>query len=123
MLKRLLLLLSADWRHAQAHADLADQAWQQRLCTLKNRWMLYALSAASLWLALTLGGVSLLLWSALPQVDAHHAWVLWALPLTLWLIGAVCWVWGRCLQTPAMAGDILSQIQLARVAIQPTRAS
>eukprot|EP01030_Chromulinospumella_sphaerica_P006242 gene6242-6102_t len=60
--------------HAQGYADLASQAWADHLCALKNRWVMYALSALNLLLALILGGVALLLWSALPLNDAPHAW-------------------------------------------------
>ena len=58
MLKLLLKLLVLPPEllkmHAQGYADLASQAWADQLCTLKNRWALFALSGVCLVLALGL---------------------------------------------------------------------
>ena len=88
MLKLLLKLLVLPpellQMHAQGYADMASQAWAEHLCTLKNRWALLALSAVCTVLALVWAGVALLLWSALPQVDARWAWVLPLPPPLRW---------------------------------------
>jgi len=97
--------------HAQGYADLANQAWTQQLYTLKNRWMLYALSALSLGLGLGLAGVALLMWSALPQIDPRHAWVLPALPLACLLLSALLWVWARRLRTRPGLHELRDQIR------------
>ncbi len=126
MLKLLLKLLVLPpellQMHAQGYADLANQAWAAQLCTLKNRWVLYALSAFGLLLALVLGGVALLLWSALPAIDPRHAWVLPALPAGLLLLSAVCWVWARRLRSRPVLDEIKAQIQLDMLAIRQARA-
>jgi hypothetical protein len=109
--------------HAQSYADLASQAWAQHLCTLKNRWVLYLLGALNLLLALILGGVALLLWCALPSIDARHAWVLLALPVALLALSGVCWAWGRRLRTRPMLDEIKAQIQLDLLAIEQAQAS
>ena len=106
--------------HAQSYADLASQAWAQHLCTLKNRWTLYALSALALLLALVLGGVALLLWGVMPLTDAPHVWVLWALPLGLLLSSGLCWAWARSLRVRPMLDDIKEQIALDVLTIQQT---
>ena len=109
--------------HAQGYADLASHAWAQHLCTLKNRWVLYSLGALNLLLALILGGVALLLWCALPSIDARHAWVLLALPLTLLALSGLCWAWGSRLRTRPILDDIKAQIQLDLLAIEQAQAS
>ena len=75
-----LLLLPPDLlkSHAQAYADLASELSVRYLCTLKNRWVMYGLSALALLLAVVFGGVALLLWSVLPLQNAPHPWVLLA---------------------------------------------
>lgn len=104
--------------HAQGYADLASQAWTQQLRTLKNRWMLYALSALSLGLGLGLAGVALLLWSALPRIDPRHAWVLPALPLGCLLLSALLWVWARRLRTRPGLQELHDQIRLDSLMLQ-----
>lgn len=127
MLKLLLKLLVLPPEllkmHAQGYADLASQAWTDHLCTLKNRWVMYALSGLCLLLGLGLGGVSLLLWSALPSIDAHHAWVLAMLPLTLLVLAGLLWAWARRLRARPFLRDIQEQIQLDCLAIQQARTS
>lgn len=109
--------------HAQGYADLASQAWADHLRTLQHRWLLYALSALSLLLALVLGGVALLLWSTLPAIDTRHAWVLPVLPLTLAVLSGLCWVHARRLHTRPVLDEIKAQIQLDMLAIQQAQTS
>jgi hypothetical protein len=127
MLKLLLKLLVLPPEllkmHAQGYADLASQTWAEHLCTLKNRWALYALSGLCLVLALGLGGVALLLWSALPSIDARHAWVLPVLPMALLVVAALLWAWARRLRTRPFLRDIQTQLELDFLAIQQARAS
>jgi len=109
--------------HAQGYADLASQAWADHLCTLKNRWVIYSLSALNLLLSLILGGVALLLWSTLPLNEAPHTWVLLALPLTLLVLSGLCWAWARRLRTRPLLDDIKGQLQLDLLAIQQAQKS
>ena len=109
--------------HAKGYADLASQAWAEHWCRLKNRWLMYALSVLSLTLALIFGGVALLLWSALPFIDARHAWILPALPLVFVVMGIACWLWARSHRTRPMFNDIKEQIQLDIRALQEVQAS
>ncbi|MGV1045724.1 hypothetical protein [Limnohabitans sp.] len=123
LLKLLVLPPELLKMHAQGYADLASQAWADHLCTLKNRWVMYALSGLCLMLGLVLAGVAVLLWSALPSIDARHAWVLPVLPLTLLALAALLWAWARRLRTRPFLNDIQEQIQLDILAIQQARAS
>jgi hypothetical protein len=61
LLKLLLLPPELLKSHAQAYADLANELTARYLCTLKNRWVMYGLSALALLLALIFGGVALML--------------------------------------------------------------
>ncbi len=70
LLKNLLLPPHLLKSHAQGYVDLASEVGARYLCTLKNRWVMYALSVLTLLLALIFGGVALLLWSAFPLHDA-----------------------------------------------------
>ncbi|PUE33914.1 hypothetical protein [Limnohabitans sp. Jir72] len=123
LLKLLVLPPELLKAHAQGYADLAGQAWAQHLCTLKNRFVLYSLGLLGLLLSLILGGVALLLWCALPQIDNHHAWVLLALPLILLALSGLCWAWARSLRTRPMLDEIREQIQLDILAIQEVQTS
>lgn len=123
LLKLLLLPTELLQVHAQAYADMASQAWAQHLCTLKNRWLLYALSALSLWLALALAGVALLLWSALPHIDPRHAWVLPTLPMGCLLVSALLWVWARRLCARPGLHELREQIRLDILMLQKAQAS
>lgn len=122
MLKLLLKLLVLPPEllneHARGYADLAGQAWADQMCTLKNRWVIYSLSALTLLLALIFAGVALLLWSAMPQIDSRFAWVLPILPLTLLILSAIFWVWARSLRTRSFLDRIKEQIQLDVLMIQ-----
>ena len=94
LLKMMLLPPHLLKSHAQGYVDLASEVGARYLCTLKNRWVMYALSVLTLMLALIFGGVALLLWSAFPLHDAPHAWVLPALPAILTCLPpTACW---RC---------------------------
>ena len=109
--------------HAQGYADLASVELTQHACRLKTRVLLCLLGAFSVLLGLGLGGVAVLLWSALPSIDAHHAWVLPVMPLTLLVLAALLWAWARRLRTRPFLNDIQEQIQLDILAIQQARAS
>jgi hypothetical protein len=123
LLKLLVLPPELLHMHAQGYADLASQAWAERLCTLKNRWALFALSGVCLMLALVWAGVSLLLWSALPPIDGRHAWVLPTLPGVMLVIAVALGVMGRRLRTRPVLQDIQEQLQLDLLAIQAARAA
>lgn len=118
LLKMLLLPPDLLKSHAQGYVDLASEVGARYLCTLKNRWVMYALSVLTLMLALIFGGMALLLWSALPLVDAPHAWVLLALPSACLLLSGLCWWWARNQRLQPLLQDIQAQIALDLQAIR-----
>lgn len=115
-----LLLLPPDLlrSHAQGYADLATEVGARYLCTLKNRCLMYALSALTGFLALILGGVGLLLWSAFPLQDAPYLWMLPALPLGLLFVSMLCWWWAQSVRQEPFWKSFRAQIQLDILAIQ-----
>lgn len=118
LLKLLLLPPELLKSHAKAYADLANELTARYLCTLKNRWVMYGLSALALLLALIFGGIALMLWCALPLQNATHAWVLLALPVSSLVISVVCWWWARSLHLQPILREIQTQIQLDLQALQ-----
>lgn len=112
LLKMLLLPPDLLKSHAQGYVDLASEVGARYLCTLKNRWAMYALSVLTLLLALIFGGVALLLWGALPLHDAPHAWVLPALPAACLCLSALCWWGARTQRLQPLLQDIQAQIAL-----------
>ena len=118
LLKMLLLPPDVLKSHAQGYVDLASEVGARYVCTLKNRWVMYALSFLTLMLALIFGGMALLLWSALPLVDAPYGWVLLALPSACLLLSGLCWWWARSLRLQPLLQDIQAQIALDLQAIR-----
>ncbi len=118
LLKMLLVPPDLLKSHAQGYVDLASEVGARYLCTLKNRWVMYALSLLTLMLALIFGGMALLLWSALPLVDAPYGWVLLALPSACLLLSGLCWWWARSLRLQPLLQDIQAQIALDLQAIR-----
>jgi hypothetical protein len=123
LLKMLLLPPDLLKSHAQGYVDLASEVGVRYLCTLKNRWVMYALSVLTLLLALIFGGVALLLWSTFPLTDAPHAWVLLALPVACLLLSGLCWWWARSQRLQPLLKDIQAQIALDIQAIRQVQSA
>jgi len=117
LLKMLLLPPDLLKSHAQGYVDLASEVGARYLCTLKNRWVMYALSVLNLLLALIFGGVALLLWSSFPLHDAPHAWVLLALPIACLCLGGLCWWGARAQRLQPLLQEVQAQIALDLQAI------
>lgn len=118
LLKILLLPPDLLLSHVHGYADLAGEVGGRYLGTLRNRCLMFGMSALSLLLALILGGVALLLWSAFPLNDAPHVWVLMALPALFLFLSAWCGWWAYTQQLPSLLGDIQAQIELDLQAIR-----
>ena len=112
LLKMMLLPPELIKSHAQGYVDLASEVGSRYLCTLKNRWVMFALSALTLMLALIFGGMALMLWSTATQLNASQAAVLWGLPSSFLVISALL-VWrAKSLRLPSLLQDLQSQLQL-----------
>jgi hypothetical protein len=112
LLKMMLLPPELIKSHAQGYVDLASEVGSRYLCTLKNRWVMFALSAVTMVLTLIFGGVALMLWSTANQLDASQAAVLWGLPSTFLVISALLGWRAKSLRLPPLLQDIQSQLQL-----------
>ena len=112
LLKMMLLPPELIKSHAQGYVDLASEVGSRYLCTLKNRWVMFALSALTMLLALIFGGVALMLWSTAAQLDASQAAVLWGLPSSFLVISALLGWRAKSLRLPSLLQDIQSQMQL-----------
>lgn len=73
--------------HIKGYADLACEEFTQHICQLKSRLLLWMCGVFSLVLGLGLGGVAVLLWSVMPELNVQRSWVLLALPLFFCLMG------------------------------------
>lgn len=112
LLKMMLLPPELIKSHAQGYVDLASEVGSRYLCTLKNRWLMFALSALTLMLALIFGGMALMLWSTATQLDASQAAVLWGLPSSFLVISALLGWRANSLRLPSLLQDLQSQLQL-----------
>jgi hypothetical protein len=112
LLKMMLLPPELIKSHAQGYVDLASEVGSRYLCTLKNRWVMFVLSALTLMLALIFGGVALMLWSTATQLNASQAAVLWGLPSSFLAISLLLGWRAKSLRLPSLLQDIQSQLQL-----------
>lgn len=112
LLKMALLPPALLKSHAMGYVDLASDLGSRYLCTLKNKGVMYLLSALSGVLALVFGGVAWMLWSTLTVHSAPQIWVLWALPSACAVISVLSWWRARSLKLPPMLQDIQTQLQL-----------
>jgi hypothetical protein len=112
LLKMMLLPPELIKSHAQGYVDLASEVGSRYLCTLKNRWVMFVLSALTMMLALIFGGVALMLWSTATQLNASQAAVLWGLPSSFLVISLLLGWRAKSLRLPSLLQDIQSQLQL-----------
>jgi hypothetical protein len=118
-----LLLLPPDLlkMHVHGYADLASEEWTRQRCFWKTRWLIQAMCMLSGLLGLFLAGVSLLLWSALPVVDARSAWVMWFAPAACGVLSLACWVWARQIKRPRPFDKLKEQIALDILALRQSQ--
>lgn len=107
-------------RHAQGYAELASLELTQHACQIKTRFLLWTVGAFSILMGLGFGGVSVLLWSALPQMNTQKSWVLLALPLSFCLVGLVStWAAGH-LKIMPLFPKLQQQLHLDMLSLQQT---
>jgi len=112
LLKMMLLPPELIKSHAQGYVDLASEVGSRYLCTLKNKWVMFVLSALTMMLALIFGGVALMLWSTATQLNVSQAAVLWGLPSSFLAISLLLGWRAKSLRLPSLLQDIQSQLQL-----------
>jgi hypothetical protein len=109
--------------HAQAYADLAVDETRRLTRRWRTRAMLYGASFVFFCLGLVLGGVAVMLWSALPVMAEQTSWVLLALPLLFEALALACFLvaQGR-VDAPAFA-IMQEQLKLDVLALREARSS
>lgn len=107
--------------HVHGYTDLLREESGLLVRHVRNRMLVFAMGVCSLLLAVLWAGVALLLWSALPTLDPHGAWVLWAFPLAWALVALVCWVAFRMLDPSVFFPRTRAQIQLDVLALRQAR--
>lgn len=121
LLFKLLLRPELISMHVQGYADLLCEESGLLMRYVRNRFLVCALGLTSLVMSIMWGGVALLLWSALPAVDPHWAWILWALPLAWLVVSLGCWVTYRLFDRSVFFPRTREQIQLDVLAIRQAR--
>lgn len=121
LLKLLLLPPELLKTHVHGYADLVSEEWARQLRAWKTRWLIQATCWISGLLGLFLAGVSLLLWSALPVVDARSAWVMWFVPGALGVLSLACGVWARQIKKPHPFDKLKAQIELDILAMRQSQ--
>ena len=121
ILFKLLLRPELIAMHAQGYADLLCEESGLLMRYVRNRLLVCALGIASAVLAFLWGGVALLLWSALPTVDPHWAWVLWAFPLAWAVLAVGCWAVCKMFAPSVFFPRTREQIQLDVLALKQAR--
>lgn len=121
ILFKLLLRPELISMHVQGYADLISEESGLLLRYVRNQALLCAIGVGSLVLAVLWGGVALLLWSALPAVDPHLAWVLWAFPLAWAVVAVGCWLIYRVFDRSVFFPRTREQIQLDVLALKQAR--
>lgn len=104
--------------HAQGYADLACEEWRQHVGQLKNRLLLWMLGVMSLLLGVGLGGVAVLLWGALPELNPQRSWVLLVLPLSLSLLGLTLVRSASLQKITPLFPKLQQQLQLDKLTLQ-----
>jgi hypothetical protein len=104
--------------HIQGYGDLLREESGQLVRQVRNRLLLCAVGACSLLLGVMWAGVALLLWSALPSLDPHHAWLLWAFPLSWIAVALACALACRLRGPSLLFPRTREQIQLDVLALR-----
>lgn len=108
--------------HAENYADLITEVLRRSLMQWQHRLLLYALSLAFLVLGVVCAAVSLLLFSALPVLNAQSAWILVVLPVVLFAVSAFLYLVARQSKVEPLFQDIQEQIALDILSIRKVSA-
>jgi hypothetical protein len=103
--------------HAKNYADLAVEELQHAFAAWRWRVMLYAVSVVLMGLGVLCGLGAVLLWAALPVLDASTAWVLLALPLALLIAGIYVGIAAHRRKLPQLFEGIQEQLDLDMLAL------
>lgn len=97
--------------HAAAYADLASDELQELQAHWVRRLLWLAVAAVAGLAALLLGGVALMLWAALPEIDAGRVWLLWVVPLIPGLVAVFGVLTARRIDARPAFGNLRAQLR------------
>lgn len=97
--------------HAAAYADLASDELQELQAHWVRRLLWLAVAAVAGLAALLLGGVALMLWAALPEIDAGRVWLLWVVPLVPGLVAVSGVLAARRIDARPAFGNLRAQLR------------
>lgn len=97
--------------HAAAYADLASDELQELQAHWVRRLLWLAVAAVAGLAALLLGGVALMLWAALPEIDAGRVWLLWVVPLVPGLVATFSVLAARRIDARPAFGNLRAQLR------------
>lgn len=97
--------------HAAAYADLASDELQELQAHWVRRLLWLAVAAVAGLAALLLGGVALMLWAALPAIDAGSVWLLWVVPLVPGLVAVFGVFTARRIDARPAFGNLRAQLR------------
>lgn len=97
--------------HAAAYADLASDELQELQAHWVRRLLWLAVAAVAGLAALLLGGVALMLWAALPEIDAGRVWLLWVVPLVPGLVAVFGVLAARRIDARPAFGNLRAQLR------------
>lgn len=104
--------------HAKNYATFLSEGIQQALQMWRVRVVLYLLSAAFLGMGILCCAMALLLWGALPLLNALHSWMLLALPACLLIVGVLFYAAAVRHTANNPLNDLREQFQLDMLAIE-----
>lgn len=104
--------------HAENYGDLVMEVLQRASMQWQHRLFLYALSLGFFVFGLACAAVSLLLFSALPVLDAQSAWILPALPTLLLVISAILYLVAKRSTVEPLWQDIQEQLALDMLSLR-----
>ncbi|WP_430417930.1 hypothetical protein [Methylibium petroleiphilum] len=97
--------------HAAAYADLASDELQELQAHWVRRLLWLAVAAVAGLAALLLGGVALMLWAALPAIEASRVWLLWVVPLIPGLVAVFGALTARRIDARPAFGNLRAQLR------------
>lgn len=103
--------------HVKSYSDLMVEGIQNAVSTWKIRMLMFAVALVCFFLGVVSAVMALLLWAALPVLNAQTSWMLWVLPATLWVGSWFFYALAKSYKTEPLFNDVKEQLNLDLLAI------
>ncbi|MDD2844755.1 MAG: hypothetical protein PHT57_07350 [Rhodoferax sp.] len=108
--------------HAQAYGALFTEEMGEARAALQ-RWAIWlTMTLCSLFSAVILAGMALMLWAMLPASPMQFSWVLLVTPMVPLAVAGVCWQLARKNGTPRFFDQMRAQIRADKAMLSAARA-